>query len=223
MDKSFIRPGTLLRWYALKQLLYQEIESDSTILDIGSFDGFTSANIQKNIPRLNITVIDLDPSGLKLAKEKGLNTILSSAETLPIANSKIDTVLCLDLIEHVDNENAVIQEISRVLKKNGKLILTTPMENGVNFPLLGRQKSEKINLSWGHVRPGYSLDQLKALFESYDIIIEKSSAYFNIFTRLAHPLAAYKNILSSIYKFTLHTEPMIKLGCQEHIIIGRKV
>lgn len=220
-----MRPGTLLRWHALKRILLSEIKDYSTVLDIGSYDGFTPGKLTEKYPGLRIILVDLDFSGLIKAKQKNLNALCGSALNLPVRDSTIDTVLCLDIIEHIDNDSKVIAEISRVLRKNGRFILTTPKENGVYFPLLGKKRTLEINKGWGHVRPGYSREGIDLLLGAHNLEREKTDSYFNLFTRLIYPSvmtsgkSAEKNL---IYRFTVSLEPYIKYGADEHIIIGEK-
>lgn len=220
-----MRPGTLLRWHALKRILLSEIKNDSIVLDIGSYDGFTSRKLTEQYPGLRMILIDLDFTGLVKAKQNNLDAVCGSALNLPVKGSTIDTVLCLDIIEHIDNDSKVIEEISRVLRKNGRFILTTPKENGVSFPLLDRKRTLEINKGWGHVRPGYSRNSIDLLLDAHDLKREKTDSYFNLFTRLIYP-SVMKSGKSAekdpIYKFVVSLEPYIKYGADEHIIIGGK-
>lgn len=222
-----MRPGTLLCWYALKGILKAEIKNGLVILDIGGYDGFIAYNLKKSLPNIKITIVDLDKSGLKIAKERGLNILYASAIKLPLENNSIDLVLCLDLIEHVKEDNKVVKEISRVLKKDGKLILTTSMENGVSFPFLSKGKIEIINKNWGHVRKGYSLENIRELLENNDLMIYKKSKYFNFFTRLAYRFSFLSGIplkgKSLFYQPVVRLEPYIKMGAEEHIIVAKEV
>ena len=222
-----MRPGTLLRWHALKQILKSEIKDDLVVLDIGGYDGEISYRLKNIFPNLKITVIDIDKSGLKLAREKRLNTLYASALKLPIKNNQVDIVLCLDLIEHVKEDSRLIKEISRVLKKDGKVILTTPMEDGVLFPFLSKQKIETINRSWGHVRKGYSLKEIEELFKNNNLMIIKTSEYFNFFSRFVYRFSFLSGIplkgKSLLYRIVIRLEPYIKWGANEHIIIAKKV
>ena len=45
---------------------------------------------------------------------------------LPIATNSIDSVLFLDVLEHLQNPDQALNEIFRVLKSNGVLILQVP-------------------------------------------------------------------------------------------------
>ncbi|NQS90340.1 class I SAM-dependent methyltransferase [Patescibacteria group bacterium] len=224
-----MRPGTLLRWHALKHILkseISEIEDGSSIFDIGSYDGEISYNLKRIFQNLEFVIVDIDKSGLQLAAEKGLDTLYTSALNLPVKDNKVDFILCLDLIEHVKEDNALIKEISRVLKKHGKVILTTPMQNGVSFPFLSRKKSKTINKNWGHVRKGYSLENIVKLFRNNDLMIVKISKYFNFFSRLVYRFNHLPRIplkgKGLLYRMIIRLEPYIKNGAEEHIIVCKK-
>ncbi len=227
MGKINVRPGTLLRWHALKRVLESEIKEGSTIFDIGGYDGFISYNLKKLFPKLNITTIDIDKAGLQEATERGLNVLYASALELPIKTNQADVVLCLDIIEHIKEDHKLIKEISRVLKGDGKVILTTPMQDGVSFPFLGKEKIETIERNWEHVHKGYSLEDIKKLFENNNLVIEKTSKCFNFFSRFAYLFGFLARIplkgKSLFYRAIVRLEPYIKYGAEEYIIIGKKV
>ena len=216
-----------MRWYALKNILKSEIKDDFVILDIGSYDGFISYSLKKTFPNLKITIIDIDELGLQLAKGLGLNTVRASALALPIQDNRVDVVLCLDLIEHVKDDDRLVKEISRVLRKGGKVILSTPMQNGVSFPFISKERSKIINKNWGHVRMGYDLKELEILFKNSDLAIEKTSKYFNLFTKFAYLflLSSYpiiKRVGRILYELTLKLEPYIEYKAEGHIVISKK-
>lgn len=225
-DKN-VRPGALLRWYALKSILCSEMQEDSMVLDIGSYDGFIDHKLRITFSQLTIIVVDIDKSGLQTAKAHNLRTVQASALELPIAEDSVDMVLCLDLLEHVHNDDQLLKEITRVLKIGGKIILSTPMQYGVSFPFMNKEECHRINVGWGHVRNGYSLETLRRLFHKHQLHIERTSAYFNWLSRLVYRWA----ILSPtpfrgkhhLYNLVIKTESYFKLGAQEHIIIGKKV
>jgi len=54
-------------------------------------------------------------------------------EGIPIKDEVVDVVLCTEVIEHVYEFHQVLQEINRVLKKGGWLILTTPFSWGLHY------------------------------------------------------------------------------------------
>jgi len=220
-----MRPGTLLRWYALKGILKPFINVSSVILDIGGFDGYMLHDLSPKLTGKDITVIDPDISGLKTAREGGMKVLGASALDLPLKDNHADLILCLDLLEHVDNDRGVIHEVSRVLKNKGTLVVTTPMKRGVSFPFLGRDKIEKINRSWGHVRLGYGHEEIRKLFHDGGFTIIRISRYFNLITRLIYRftfLSTRFRFSWYIYETVLKLEPYIKFNSQEYIIIAIK-
>ena len=45
---------------------------------------------------------------------------------MPFEESSFDTVTMLAVLEHIENEKAILSEIHRVLVPNGKLVITVP-------------------------------------------------------------------------------------------------
>jgi len=230
---NIVRAGTLLRWQVSKKILKSEIQNGSKILDLGGYDGYISYNLKKILPRLKVTVIDTDKSGLWQARKRGLNTINASALKLPIEDNQIDAILCFQLIEHVKEDDKLVREMSRVLKKNGKVVFSTPGERGISFPFLSKERIEFINKGRGHVRKGYSIEDIKRLFKEANLVIEKTDMYFNLFSRFVYRISILSNIPSKIpfgrkvmfilYKLVLKLESYIKYGAQSHTIIAKKV
>jgi ubiquinone/menaquinone biosynthesis C-methylase UbiE len=50
----------------------------------------------------------------------------ANVELLPVKGLTFDKVLAIDIIEHVQNPNILCDEINRILKPNGKLLITFP-------------------------------------------------------------------------------------------------
>ena len=51
---------------------------------------------------------------------------------LPLATDSVDLVTCLAVIEHVDDPLPLLSECHRILRRGGRLILTTPSERGIH-------------------------------------------------------------------------------------------
>jgi SAM-dependent methyltransferase len=52
--------------------------------------------------------------------------LVGDARKIPIADQSIDVVLCTQVIEHIPDPQAVVQEIHRILRPGGSLILSVP-------------------------------------------------------------------------------------------------
>jgi ubiquinone/menaquinone biosynthesis C-methylase UbiE len=53
----------------------------------------------------------------------------ANAESLPLKSESFDCVILPDIIEHVENDESLIDELNRIVKKKGRIILITPSSN----------------------------------------------------------------------------------------------
>lgn len=60
-------------------------------------------------------------------------TVVGTADALPVHTGSFDGVLCLEVIEHVEDFERVIREIHRVLRPGGRLLLSAPMSWGLHY------------------------------------------------------------------------------------------
>lgn len=58
--------------------------------------------------------------------------ILSDAQHIPVKSNAVDCVKCTELLEHVEHPEIVMDEILRILKPSGTLILSVPFNVGVH-------------------------------------------------------------------------------------------
>jgi len=70
---------------------------------------------------------DISFNALNIARKYCLDCVYfqSRAENLPLKSESIDIILSIDMIEHVFDDESILDEIKRVLKKDGILVLTT--------------------------------------------------------------------------------------------------
>ena len=98
----------------------------------------------------------------KAAGYRGNNAdLFGDAMFLPIRNECCDTVLCTEVLEHVERPESVLEEIARVLRPDGTAIVTAPFVYPVHdkydffrFSAKGlRSISERHGLNTVEVRP----------------------------------------------------------------------
>ncbi len=101
------------------------------ILDVGCGNGDLSnyLSVQYNA---NITGIDFSTESIKiaLAKKNAFKAftskfLVADAQTLPFENESFDIIVSCECLEHVPDPQKMINELYRVVKKDGKVILTT--------------------------------------------------------------------------------------------------
>jgi len=102
------------------QLIRQEAArlppGTKTLLDIGG-RGKPYAEYFSDRVRWHF-VIDIEPGASV--------DLIGDARFLPVAGGSVDVVLCTQVIEHIPEPVAVLQEIFRVLRPGGTLILSVP-------------------------------------------------------------------------------------------------
>jgi len=221
-----LRPGTRIRWHALKPLLRKALSREDRLLDVGGFDGAISHRLTQLMNSLSVTVLDIDLGGLRISQQFGLNAVCGSVDHFPVREKSFDTVLCLDLIEHIEDEERLMREIQRILKVNGKLILSTPKSDGITFPFLNQNEIRRINFQWGHKRLGYSTETLTRLLQSNGFKIHSTGSYFNLVTRFCYRLTVLSKkkypLRKQLFRLAVRFESWFKWGGQEHIIVAVK-
>lgn len=138
----------------------------SRALDAGCGIGLQSMLLAKRYPNARIDAYDIDSDSIAVAKEvaKELrldNLYFIEQDLLQLSNiSDYDFIFCIDVLEHVKEDEELIKVFSKALKKDGVLYLATPHERHIKRHLhrFGLQYDSK-----GHVRAGYSEEKLKSL------------------------------------------------------------
>lgn len=95
------------------------------ILEIGCGFGFKGSYLSK---RGDYVGIDIDTNNIKVAKKRYpfAKYISANAEKLPFLGSSFDEIYAIEVLEHVNNLNQVLNEMTRVIKPGGKIILSFP-------------------------------------------------------------------------------------------------
>jgi SAM-dependent methyltransferase len=85
------------------------------VLDIGGKHSTRQLILKKNI---NYYSLNKD--------KKTKPTFLRDASSIPTKSNYFNTVLMFEVLEYLDNYNAVLKEVNRVLKKNSYLLFSSP-------------------------------------------------------------------------------------------------
>jgi len=57
---------------------------------------------------------------------------ISDVLEIPVADGSFDVVICTEVLEHVPEPIRLIKELARILRPNGRLILTAPLGSGIH-------------------------------------------------------------------------------------------
>lgn len=120
------------RFEYFRKALTEHIKLDPKnlkVLDVGCGGGLLSeqfaalgcevTGVDRSLPSLNAAIAHANKTGLNIRYME------SKGENLPFEDAQFDIVCCCDVLEHVDNLDIIIAEISRVLKPGGVFFFDT--------------------------------------------------------------------------------------------------
>lgn len=159
----------------LKLLKRLGLKKRSKILEIGASHGFFLNEVKKQ---------SFIPYGVELSKKacdnakkkfsiKIENKLFDKSSHYKKKNF-FDVCVMFDVLEHVLDPNLVIGGFSKVLKREGRVVLTIPNIKATEFKLYGRY--------WGWVSPPahlyyYSPVTIEKLFNKHDLEVEYIETY----------------------------------------------
>ena len=122
----------------------------------------------------NIISSDIDEKNLGKHNTAKIKKIIN-AESINIKSNTISQVIILDVLEHLKQDAQAVKEISRILKKSGKLIVCVP-----NDTLLSYLNPVRYVQHERH----YSISHIKNLLKNNGFKIKKLHAGGSIFELL---------------------------------------
>lgn len=105
-----------------------QLDRDKVVLEIGCGNGYGTKRIKKYFKLKKIVAIDLDPKMIKIAKKNNadpsiLFTVGDAANLSSTPNNSFDAVFDFGIIHHIPNWQDCLNELKRVVKPEGQLIL----------------------------------------------------------------------------------------------------
>jgi SAM-dependent methyltransferase len=99
-----------------------------TVLDVGCGKGEAMSFLKKHVG-FELVGVDIFSPYLRISKETKSyqDVILADVTHLPFKDSQFDTVICMEVLEHLDKEDGekLFQELERVTKR--QILITTPI------------------------------------------------------------------------------------------------
>jgi 2-polyprenyl-6-hydroxyphenyl methylase / 3-demethylubiquinone-9 3-methyltransferase len=96
---------------------------DAVLVDLGCGGGLMGPHVAPLGYRH--VGVDIGLPGLALAREHGVLPVGGSALEVPLADGCADVVLACEILEHVEDDVAVLAECARLLRPGGLLLLDT--------------------------------------------------------------------------------------------------
>ena len=106
-----------------------DLAAGRKILDIASGEGYGSALLATKAAE--VVGVDVDKAATAKASQiyaarRNLTFIDADAGSLPFGPAEFDLVVSFETIEHIEHQEQMIEEIARVLKPGGILVISTP-------------------------------------------------------------------------------------------------
>ena len=154
---------------------YKNLEK-CEILDIGCGSGYLGMLLHKKSKHF----VGIDFTDER--KVKGFAFLRSDALKVPLKSDSFDIIVCNHVIEHVTNQKKLLQEISRLLKKDGICYMTCPnriwpMEPHLRLPFLSYLPKSLADIYVRAAGRGKEYDICPMTYYSFS---KKLKKYFNL-------------------------------------------
>jgi 2-polyprenyl-3-methyl-5-hydroxy-6-metoxy-1,4-benzoquinol methylase len=157
---------------ALIKVLLPLIQGDH-VLDIGCGMGFMTQALAAQGRKVVALDTEYEFVASALAKgrsyEAATQGVTYTGDRLPFSDKAFDTAVCLDVLEHIEDDQNFLKEIRRVLQPHSRIIITTPALSA----LYGQRDVEL-----GHYRR-YDKAKVATLLAAAGLAVEKLS-YWNL-------------------------------------------
>lgn len=122
--QNIIYDEHLIRYEFVKKFVQEK-----KVLDIACGSGY-GAKILADAGAEKVIAVDINKEAIKSAKvnyfHKNIEYLEGSADNIKLESKSIDTAVSFETIEHLKNPEKYLNELSRIIKDNGMVIISTP-------------------------------------------------------------------------------------------------
>lgn len=197
------RLGMMARWAELR---------DARVLVAGCGVGIYAGQIRQRYTP-SVEAFDIEIERVNAARQAIPNALVAAGEALPYAAGRFDVVLSHEVIEHVADDRRSLQEMLRVAKVGGRILLFCPNRwypfethghywrgqyHFGNTPLINYLPAPLREKLAPHVRAYTRAEVRRMLHGEAAEVIHLSriyGGYDNLIARLGAPAVALRNLL----------------------------
>ena len=124
--RLYNHPNPVIRYTENKRIsiIVKSVKDYERIADIGCGEGYL-------LSRIDAVGVDISETALKRCP-KGKFLVRANAEHLPFSEGYFDAAVCTEVIEHTEHPDKVVSELSRIVRPNGRIVITAPNESLIN-------------------------------------------------------------------------------------------
>jgi SAM-dependent methyltransferase len=163
-------------WFRSRNLLIQwalraHFPEARDVLEVGCGTGYVLAGLHKAFPELRLTGLEAGEEGLVFARQRvpDATFVVADARTLEY-DADFDVTCAFDVLEHIDDDRAVLQQLRRADRSGGGLILTVPQHQWL---------WSASDVSAGHLRR-YDRNKLVAMVESTGFRVLRVTSFVSL-------------------------------------------
>ena len=123
--------------------------------------------LRPRLPLQETYFLDISEPAIAKLRARGANAVLGLVSSLPFPDKAFDLVCALDIVEHVDDDDGVFSELSRVAAPGAAFLLSVPLHPSQWTP---------FDDFVGH-RRRYEPERLFTKLTEYGYTVEQSAIY----------------------------------------------
>lgn len=120
--------GSIALEHLHRYLAAKALVSGKAVLDIACGEGYGSAMLAETAA--GVTGVEIDEAVIDHARQRydqaNLSFAYGTCAAIPMASDTVDVVVSFETIEHHDDHQAMMQEVKRVLRPDGVLVISSP-------------------------------------------------------------------------------------------------
>ncbi|MCI0422439.1 MAG: class I SAM-dependent methyltransferase, partial [Acidobacteria bacterium] len=97
-------------------------------VDLGCGTGYGAAVLAQSASK--VLGLDVSEEAVKFARKHygapNLGFLISDCRQTPLGSQTVDVAVCFEVIEHLAEQDALLQEVQRVLRPDGLAVISTP-------------------------------------------------------------------------------------------------
>ncbi len=150
-------------------------DKDRCIIDLGCGEGITLGKIVKAHPNSQVYGIDVLEENIEICKNYDLPVKKGECDNIDLPDNSVDAVVFMEVIEHLEDPTATINEIYRILKPEGKLILVYPNDVFFKIARILTLRFREAAYDPGHVKQ-WTPNEMRQFLGKKGFVIEQTKS-----------------------------------------------